>query len=164
MLGRTTILVAALCAFAVHVPACGSQCDRHPAEPPVEFKDGVTDQSAHVYMSSSNANNPWEGQWLDFPPGRTLRFPHHLGGVPRGIQCWFAFSPNPLTDNNGQGATSGFVPGAGNQCTIEANTEEHFDIRNDTCSDVYVMVELSDPILEGGLVTDAGSVSDAATD
>lgn len=152
------VLVLALCAFLAQESGCGSQCDRHPDEPPVVFEDGITDQSAHVYRSSSNAKNPWQGPWLDFPPGRTLRFPHHLGGVPQGLHCFFAFSPNPLTDNNGQGAASGFVPGGGNQCTFEDVKDDHVDIRNDTCSDVFVMVELSDPILE----SDGGSVSDAS--
>jgi hypothetical protein len=155
---RSSVILAAVF-FAALGPGCGTQCDRHPDEPPVVFEDGVTDQSAHVYMSSSNAKDPWEGPWLDFPPGRTLRFPHRLGGLPRDIEYWFAFSPNPLSDN-GEGATSGFVTGAGNQGTVESITEDHVDLRNDTCSGVFIMVRIADPILES--TPDAGVSGDAA--
>lgn len=155
---RSSVFVTAVL-FAALQPACGSQCDRHPDEPPVVFKDGVTDQSAHVYVSGSNAKNPWLGPWLDFPPGRTYRFPHRLGGVPRQIDIWFSFSPNPIADNP-EGESSGFVAGAGNQATVQFVDDDHIDIRNDTCSDVWLMVSLSEPKLES--TPDAGANGDAA--
>jgi len=127
------LLTASL--FASGVTACGSQCDRNPDEPPVVFTDGTTDQTAHVYTSSPNAKNPWAGPWLNFPPGRTYRFPHHLGGVPRDLEVMFSFSATPTT----------FVHAAGNQATWQNPGPENMDLRNDTCSDVYVMVRLSDP-------------------
>lgn len=151
-------------AIALSVPAalaataCGSQCDRHPDEAPVNFTAGRVDQSAHVYMSSPDAEHPFVGPWLDFPPGRTYRFEHHLGGYPRDVRVWFAFSPNPVPLPNGTGAASGFVPGAGNQATFQYVDADHVDIRNDTCSDVFIMVRIADPILAS---SDAGS-SDAS--
>jgi hypothetical protein len=143
------------------LPGCGSQCDRHPTEPPVVFEDGVTDHSAHVYMSGTNANDPWDGPFLHFPPGRTLRFVHRLGGEPRSIQFWFSFNPHPLTSSNGAGATSGTVPAAGNQATLQEVTPNHVDVRNDTCSEVYLFVRLAEPVFEsttdGGVSGDGGA-------
>jgi hypothetical protein len=130
--------------------ACGAQCDKDPNEPPVVFKDGTTDQAAHVYMSSPNVRDPFAGPWLDFPPGRTYRFPHHLGGVPRDEVVWFAFSPNPTS----------WVTAAGNQATFERGPPDSVDLRNDTCSDVFIMVKLADPSI---VARDAGS-GDATTD
>jgi hypothetical protein len=151
------ILAAAL--LAALESGCGTQCDRHPNEPPVEFKDGVTDQAAHIYVSSSDTKNPWKGPWLDFPPGRTFRFPHQLGGVPRQIDIWFSFSPNPIADNP-EGESSGFVAAAGNQATVQFVDDDHIDIRNDTCSDVWIMVSLSEPKFES--TREAGVSGDAA--
>jgi hypothetical protein len=145
---------------------CGTQCDRHPAEPPVEFKDGVTDLTARSYTSSPNTTNPWEGPWLEFPPGRTYRFPHGLGGVPREVEYWFAFSANPLADD-GTGQTGGFVQGAGNQGTFQSITRDHVDIRNDTCSSVFLMVRIEDPVLtstDAAAGSDAGGIGDAGAD
>jgi hypothetical protein len=148
--------MAAVALVASLETGCGSQCDRHPDEPPVVFKDGTTDQASHSYISSSNAKNPWAGPWLDFPPGRTYRFPHGLGGVPRDVKYWFAFGTNPIADN-GSGQTGGFVLGSGNQGTIQDVTADHVDIRNDTCSDVFLMVRIADPDLrDAGVSADAG--------
>jgi hypothetical protein len=94
---------------------------------------------------------------LDFPPGRTYRFEHHLGGVPREIIAYFAFSADPVPP--GVGDTSGFVIASGNQATVQEVTPDFVDIRNDTCSDVFLMVRIADPAPESA--SDAG-VSDAS--
>jgi hypothetical protein len=151
MMRSAAALTAAL--LVAMLAGCSSQCDRHPDEPPVVFTDGTVDPVTHVYMSSPNAENPWEGPWLDFPPGRTYRLVHHLGGVPRKIEYYFAFSAHPITPENGSSSTGGFVLGAGNQGTVQVVDADHVDIRNDTCSDVFLMVLLADPRLES---TDAG--------
>jgi len=139
---------------AIASTGCSSQCDRHPDEPPTVFTDGFTDQHAHVYWSSPDAKDPWSGPWLDFPPGRTYRFIHHLGGIPRDPEYWFSFNPNPIPQ--GAGNTSGFVAGAGNQGTWQSMTADHADIRNDTCSDVFLLVRLADPFLEATNGGDSG--------
>src|SRR5262249_25956468 len=100
--------------------ACGAQCDRNPDEPPAVVTNSRTDQAAHTYMSSPNPRNPFAGPWLDFPPGRTYRFPHHLGGVPRIVQVWFSFSATPST----------YTPAAGNQATWENPGPDNIDLRN----------------------------------
>lgn len=142
-LGTAGVVVLALA-------GCGSQCDRHPDEPPTVYDGGATDQREHVYTSSEAS-----GPFLDFPPGRTYRFMHHLGGTPRELLVYFAFSPNPVPQQeNGTGAASGFVPASGNQATFQNVGPEFVDLRNDTCSDVFVMVVLAAPELAGP--SDAG--------
>ena len=143
-LGRTLLVLG-------FVAGCGTECDRHPGEPPIRWTAGGTDAGA--YTSSS-----WSGPWLDFPPGRSYRFMHGLGGPPGNIQGWFSFDANPLSGG-------GAVIAAGNQFTIENVTATFFDARNDTCSDVFLRVLASDPDLSsrGGApgARDA-SVGDAA--
>lgn len=142
--------VATLAFAAVGMVGCGTQCDRHPNEPPTVWKDGIT--VAGTYFSADV-----RGSWLDFPPGRTYRFIHGLGGVPQDFQAWLAFSAHP----NDSG---GFVEDAGNQVTFGPATSEYVDARNDTCSEIWIRVALSDPRLSS--VGDAapprsGSTSDA---
>jgi hypothetical protein len=133
--------VATLGFAALGTVGCGQQCDRHPNEPPNVWKDGITDPAAGTYFSALV-----DGPYLDFPAGRTYRFIHGLGGVPQSYQAWLAFSAHP--------GASGFVDYAGNQVTFEAWTSEYVDARNDTCSEIWIRVELSDPI--------RSSVGDAA--
>jgi hypothetical protein len=134
--------VATLAFATASTVGCGTQCDRHPNEPPSVYKDGLTDRAAGTYFSAEV-----RGPWLDFPPGRTYRFIHGLGGVPQGFQAWLAFSSHPVD-------TGGFVLDAGNQVTFGPVTSEFVDARNDTCSEIWIRVELSNPILS--------SVGDAA--
>ncbi len=149
--GRLALPWGAALLAALGSAACGSQCDRHPDEPPTVYDGGKTDQRAHVYMSSLPS-----GPWLDFPPGRTYRFMHHLGGTPSIWLAYFAFSPNPVPQQeNGTGAAAGFAPGAGNQATFQNIGPDFVDLRNDTCSDVFVLVVLAAPVLFGS--TDAGT-------
>lgn len=152
---RPALLFAAT-AIALAATACGSQCDRHPDEPPVVYTGGAVDQAGYYRTS------PWSGPWLDFPPGRTYRVEHHLGGIPSEVVYYFAFNPHPVPDS---GTGAGFVLGAGNQGTIQAIRSDYVDIRNDTCSEVYLLVVLGPPGVESA---DAGkpdaSVGDASRD
>lgn len=155
MTRKTCTAVLALAA-ALGASACGSQCDRHPDESPITHDGGTTDQHEHTYMSS-----PWSGPWLIFPPGRTYRFEHHLGGTPSIPLAYFAFSANPVPAPNGAGAAGGFTQAGGNQATFQNIGPEFVDIRNDTCSEVYVLVVLAAPM--GAVTSDAGS-PDASSD
>lgn len=129
-------LAATVAAVTAGVAGCGTQCDRQPNEPPIAYRGGFTNRAAGTYLSAGN-----HGPFLDFPPGRTYRFYHGLGGEPEGHHTDLAFSEHPL-DGGG-----GFVEAAGNQVTYEAANSEYVDVRNDTCSEVWIRVELNDPIL-----------------
>ena len=134
---RTRALSAAAWLAAAALPGCGTQCETHPAEPPVRFGGGRVDAARGIYDSAPG------GVYLAFPPGRTYRFEHGLGGRPALVQTWLAFSRTPVRADGGHG--SGTVPGAGNQVTVETVTDRYVDVRNDTCSDVYVRVDLGAP-------------------
>jgi hypothetical protein len=161
---RGALAVVALVAALVGAAGCKTQCNRDPDEPPVVFTGGST--AGGVYESSS-----WAGEYLDFPPGRTYRFVHDLGGVPRTIEFYFSFSSTPVPgpDADPSARQGGTVPAAGNQATIEAVTAKTFDVRNDSCSDIHLRVVARDPWpiapdAEGGPTgpTDAGADADAA--
>ena len=89
-----------------------------------------------VYQSA-----PWNGPFLEFPPGRTYRFMHGLGGVPRVVQAYLAFPPMCGPDAHGQGGE--LTLGGGNQTMLSDLTREYVDVRNDTCSDVCLMLVAS---------------------
>jgi hypothetical protein len=129
-LAATTLMVGGAATLG-----CGTQCDRHPDEPPQPYKEGRTNAAEGTYFTSSE-----KGPFLDFPPGRTYRLFHGLHGVPQAFEAWLAFSPRP--DPGG-----GFVEAAGNQVTFEAVTAEYVDVRNDTCSEVWIRVGVNSPIL-----------------
>jgi len=127
---------------------CGEQCDRNPNVPPVEYKDGKA--SNGVYESS-----PFSGPYLDFPSGRTYRFYHYLGGIPRRIDPWVSFDVDPVPSSNEAKPGGGTTPIVGNQFTVERVTATTFDVRNDTCSDIKLRVVASDP--EPAARADAGT-------
>lgn len=129
--------VVATLFFAVLGTAhCGPTCDRDPGTPPVVYEGGIT--KSGVYTSSDVS-----GPLLDFPPGRTYRFMHHLGVRPLPPLTYLAFDAYPIEGpGNDTGRSSNLALSAGNQAVIEAVTDEYIDVRNDTCADgsyLYVL-------------------------
>jgi hypothetical protein len=159
-LAATVILagIAPLVSAAV-TAGCGTLCERNPDEPPVVYKDGITHFAGTPYAWYESA--PLKGPYLDFPPGRTYRFVHQLGGVVGQPQANFSFAEFPIATTNDGPHKSGFVTGAGNQATFERATADTFDIRNDTCSDVYLRVTAAFPTLGD---SDAGTPTPIAGD
>jgi hypothetical protein len=150
----------AVAGLALACAGCGINCDRDPDVAPVPWKGGVTENgpSGLVYDSSPNAD---EGPYLDFPPGRTYRFFHSLGGKARSIVTYFAFA-----DRCGAGSrkVERSSIGVGNQATLETQTDPtYFDVRNDTCSDVCLRVIARDPIVSTEPIPDddAGAIVDS---
>jgi hypothetical protein len=133
---------------------CGTQCDRNPNEPPVVYKDGLFDPAHGTYFSSDE-----DGPFLDFPPGRTYRFFHGLGGKPEFVYAWLSFSEFPTPPGE---KGEGFVEAAGNQVTFEHITCEYVDVRNDTCAGVRIRVAATAP--DPGLCSDAGAPSTSPSD
>ena len=155
----SVVLLSAAIAAGSSALSCGTQCDRNPDEPPVVYRGGVTNAARGTYFSA-----PYDGPYLDFPPGRTYRFFHGLGGKPQMVRAWLSFAEYP-----GQGdSPEGFVEAAGNQATFEGATSDYVDVRNDTCSDVRIRIEASDPTGTADPGADASAAvpagSDAGTD
>jgi hypothetical protein len=113
--------------------ACGGDiCGRNSDDPPVVFSDGLTSNSATLYMTSE-ADDPY----LDFPTGRRIQLFHDLLGTPSLIVPYVSFSATPLNDG------SGFTISPGNQTVITAVTDEYIEVENDTCTDFYLRVVAS---------------------
>ena len=70
LLGVGLIAATASVGCDVITAGCGAELE---AEPPVSYSSGLTTNG--IYRSSS-----WEpADWVDFPPGATVRFEHALG-------------------------------------------------------------------------------------
>lgn len=120
------------------------------------YEGGTTSDT--MYMSSA-----WDGPLLAFPGGKRYRLMHHLGCRPSEIAVWVSFS------EQGAGEGSSIAPSAGNLSILEEVTDEHIQIKNDTCSDMYVLVTAEarpsdcERIPDGG-TGDAEVLSEGGTD
>lgn len=101
------------------------------------------------YMSS-----PWSGLLLSFPGGKRYDLVHDLGCVPRDVSCFESFSENGTS-------TGSIAPAAGNMCLIQSVDSHKIRIKNDSCSDYFVMVTAPD-CRDGGV--DGSTSLDAAPD
>ena len=147
------VVAAGVFTSSVVAVGCGTQCDRNPNDPAVLYTEGITTDlgTPDAFYESS----PPGGPYLPFPPGRTYRFTHGLGGPPGGWTAYLAFNPSPVATTDGGRARGGTVTCAGNQCTYERVTDSVFELRNDTCSDVWLRVTAEHPEL--GKMTDSGA-------
>jgi len=139
-----TFVVAAAALVTLFGPGCSAlgACDRSDSEnPPNVYYDGTVVDG--FYMSS-----PWTGPWLPFAGGQRYQLFHGLGCVPRYLECWASF--------NGDGVGNGsMAPSAGNMCIVQAVNDEFIMVKNDTCSDMYVLVTAGGPSC-GGSEVDGG--------
>lgn len=121
---------------------CDTSDNSNPAElyTQGEVRDGT-------YMSS-----PWTGPLLAFPGGKRYTLEHKLGCVPRSIQIWTSFSDVGATAES----ASSIAPSAGNMSLVQEVTDEHIIIKNDTCSDYFVLVTAGPECVEPGAERSAG--------
>lgn len=131
---RRAVLVFSVLALGA-LATCGCSqvaqtCDTSDNGNPSDVYDGGTVQGG-TYMSS-----PWVGPLLHFPGGKRYDLVHRLGCTPRDVSVWLAFS---------QGGTSGgdLAPSAGNMSLVQVIDDKVVRIKNDTCSDFYVLVTAS---------------------
>jgi len=139
-----SILLGACCGCSQFGPACSTGDD---ANPPEIYTGGtIVDRQ---YMSS-----PWAGPLLWFPGGKRYDLIHSLGCIPREVAVWEAFSENGTS-------TGAIAPAAGNMSLVQSVDATKIRIKNDTCSDFFVLVTATAP--ECG---DAGidAAADAAQD
>jgi hypothetical protein len=133
--GAKRALVAAG-AFFVCVLAllgCNTSCGEDDQRP-IVYSDGLTEtnRSGRVYMTS-----PWEGTWLHFPSHRRFLLQHRLGTRSYAPHAYLSFVAHP-----GASDSDKFSEAAGNEAVFEALEEDAVQVKNDTCSDFYLLVRI----------------------
>jgi hypothetical protein len=94
-------------------------------------------------------SSDWTGPFLPFPGGKRYRFFHGLGTTPREMFCWASFNSTGIENGS-------IAQPAGNMCVIQEINDEYIQIKNDTCSEMYVMVTASAPWLSDEIVDQDG--------
>lgn len=127
----------------------GPSCDTSDnSNPPTVYTQGTV--SDGTYMSS-----PWTGRLLMFQGGKRYNLHHKLGCAPRSIQMYESF--------NELGLSAGTVaPCAGNMCLLQRVDQTGILVKNDTCSDFFLLVVASTP--DCSLNLDAGDDVDASSE
>ncbi len=115
-------------------------------QPAIDYLDGSTRDG---YYESSG----WNDAWLHFPQGRTYRFRHGLKTEDYSMVTYVGFDPRPFEER-------GASENTGNMGLIEQVTPEYFQVRNDTCAEMYIRVIA---VAHGGLGGMGGSDFGAAT-
>jgi hypothetical protein len=83
-------------------------------------------------------SSPWSGPLLWFPGGKRYNIKHGLGCTPRQVAIWESFSEN--------GTSLGSIaPAAGNMSLVQSVDACEIRIKNDTCSDFFVLVTAAAP-------------------
>jgi hypothetical protein len=139
-------LASGICACSQLGPSCDTSDDSNPAE---EYRGGTVE--GRDYMSS-----PWTGPLLWFPGGQRYDMIHNLGCTPHIVGCFESFSE--------EGTAKGSIAlAAGNMCIIQTIDSHKIRIKNDSCSDYFVLVTAEAPVC-GDAGVDAAGGSDAAQD
>jgi hypothetical protein len=142
MLGasRHSALLAGVLLALFGAAGCGPTCDTS-GQAPIRYTGGIT--RGTFYMTTD-----WEGPWLYFPPGRTYDLVHGLKNVAT-TEAFVAFSATPLPTNHDEDGNMSESPG--NQTVFEQVNDDFIRVRNDTCSDFYLLVTA-----QGMAASDAG--------
>lgn len=127
--------------LASSMPACVNTCDVTPGEP-ILHAGGFSEGG--LYETGA-----WNADWLRFAPGTVYRFPHQLGTDRIVINVYTAFSPRPFEE---QADPRGAAESAGNLAIYESVGDDYFELRNDTCADLYLRATAfaPSPLGEGG--------------
>lgn len=103
---------------------CGDELSDEPA---VTYSAGTS--RGGIYRSSS-----WDAaDWIDYPPGISLRFEHKLGMEPR---AWQAYVATSRTGDDG----SRLVLATGNDVELVAIDDQAVTVRNGTCVDFFIVM------------------------
>lgn len=142
--GRRRVLAALLTGVALALfgaAGCGPTCSTS-GQKPIRYTDGVH-PTPTSYLST-----PWTGPWLYFPPGRTYDLVLGLGGTPSQYVAYVAFSATPVPTSHD--ADGNWSQSAGNQTIFEQVNSDFLRVRNDTCSEFYLLVSAVGPAATDG--------------
>jgi hypothetical protein len=98
----------------------------------------------------------WTGPYLPFPPGKRYKLKHKLGCAPRDIDCFLSFAERGMPDNS-------IAAAAGNMCLVQQVTDTEIVIKNDTCSEMFVLVTAQAPA-DCAAGADSGMAGEAGTE
>ncbi|MBN1610384.1 MAG: hypothetical protein JW940_27395 [Polyangiaceae bacterium] len=123
--------VVILCLLALL--GCNTSCGQDDQEP-ILYSDGITETTAsgRVFMTS-----PWDGTWLHFPSHRRFLLEHRLGTRSYAPHAYLSFAEHPGAKDGGK-----FSEAAGNEVVFESLDEDALQVKNDTCSDFYLLVRI----------------------
>ncbi len=119
--------------------ACQTSCGTNNNKDPLPYVDGKkwTDVDGdQVYEST-----PLNGEWLDFPGGRTFRLIHNLHNPTiKGLTMQIAFSAVPMSGDAGDVAFA-----TGDVAVVEKVEPDAIVVRNNTCSEQFLRVQIVAP-------------------
>jgi hypothetical protein len=159
----SAILAVALIVALLSCTGCSSVSSCNRDEDTIDV-DGYVNPDRTVFSSVEPAGRAADGGTLSndelemlppytyFPANRIVRFNVGLIDVPTDINVYLSFSPQ-------RDAT--VAPCAGNQCLIRSFNKDHIVLRNDTCSEFWVLLTASTSAMPFHQVPDAG-VDEAA--
>jgi hypothetical protein len=121
------VLIALALALALASGGCGGTCDiSDEGNSPEVFAGGAT-------AKGSYASSPRLGPMLHFPGGKQYQLLHQLGHMPLEPTVFFAFN---ATDDR-------VSPCAGNSCVIRCWDDQMIWVKNDTCTEFWILVTAS---------------------
>jgi hypothetical protein len=127
--------------------------------------DGYVNADRTMYTSVEPAGQAADGGELSvdelqmlqpythFPPNRSITFHIRLVDIPTDIHTFLSFRKD-------RDAT--LAPCAGNQCLIKHYSRDEIVIRNDTCSEFWVLLTASTSATPFHALTDAGAAGGAS--
>jgi len=121
------VVVAALCVLVAGASGCGASCDTSDNTPEIYY-DGVAKDGE--YASSSRL-----GPFLHFPGGKEYQLVHHLGFAPNRVDIDLAFT----VDDERMAAS------AGNSTEKRCVDEQIIWVKNDTCTEFWILVTAGSP-------------------
>ena len=127
------VALTVLSAVAASGCSSTSTCNRDPDSTQVCNGQGKSAQNfwfSSAYHDPAKSLSSGETGYQYFPPARTITFQHNLGSVPFPV-ITLAF------DDNGS-----IAPTAGNQAIVECMDDNVIQIKNDTCSDFYIWLQV----------------------
>jgi hypothetical protein len=119
---------------------CGTNCQRG-SEQAATLHEGGRMSSPGFYETS-----PVAGPYLDFSSGKRWELVHGLGATP-SHDAFISFQRCPIQEpcEAGDNEVGGYTNAAGNAVIFEDVNAQSVTLRNDTCADFFLRVELRLP-------------------
>lgn len=119
---------------------CTPDCNREYDVAPLEYRDGIIRETSY-------SSGPVAGPGVPFGPGERVEFHHGLGAPPTVQLAYLAFTSCSTDQECAEGEPSGtgFTLSSGDATVFEDVNAQTVVVRNNTCADFFLRVELRDP-------------------